>query len=198
MANKKSNTPKTLTSFGKYLADRSVNKSDVCRKVGISLTRLNRLCYHEKSFLRAYELQLIAKAINVDPCKMQNDLFGHLRLKEEISPSEKIITNITNALTENKLVDKYNLTLQEIGRIAAILPFIEAGKTDDEILKRVDLKRKSPKFQLALKAAIEVGWLTLQQRHEEGKIISTYLITEQGKSTINVEGEAERDSLNVE
>jgi len=187
MPNKKSNTPKTLTPFGRYLADRSVNKSDVCRKVGISLTRLNRLCYDEKSFLRAYELQLIAKAINVNPCKMQNDLFGHLRLKEEISQSEKIIANITNALTEDKLVDKHNLTLQEIERIAAILPFIEAGKTDNEILKHVNLKRKSPKFQLALKAAIEAGWLTLHQRHEEGNIINTYTTTEQGKEIVRVE-----------
>lgn len=194
MPNKKSNTPKTLTPFGRYLADRSVNKSDVCRKVGISLTRLNRLCYDEKSFLRAYELQLIAKAINVDPCKMQNDLFGHLRLKEEISQSEKIIANITNALTENKLVDKHNLTLQEIERIAAILPFIEAGKTDDEILKHVGLKRKSPKFQLALKAAIEADWLTLHQRHEEGNIINTYTTTEQGKEIVDVDEKSRDDN----
>lgn len=194
MPNKKSNTPKTLTPFGRYLADRSVNKSDVCRKVGISLTRLNRLCYDEKSFLRAYELQLIAKAVNVDPCKMQNDLFGHLRLKEEISQSEKIIANITNALTENKLVDKHNLTLQEIERIAAILPFIEAGKTDDEILKHAGLKRKSPKFQLALKAAIEADWLTLHQRHEEGNIINTYTTTEQGKEIVDVDEKSRDDN----
>ncbi|MFC3198124.1 helix-turn-helix domain-containing protein [Parapedobacter deserti] len=193
MPNKKSNTPKTLTPFGKYLADRSVNKSDVCRKVGISLTRLNRLCYDEKSFLRAYELQLIAKAINVGPCKMQNDLFGHLGLKEEISPSEKIIANITNGLTENKLVDKHNLTLQEIKRIAAILPFIDAGKTDDEILKHVGLQRKSPKFQVALKAAIEAGWLTLHQRHKEGNVVNTYTTTAQGKEIVSVEEETTND-----
>lgn len=42
---------------------------------------------------------------------------------------------------------------------------------------------------MPLKASVEAELLELLQRHEEGKIISTYATTEQGKWTIAVERE---------
>mgnify|MGYP001221504837 CR=1 FL=1 len=178
---------RTLNAFGIYLEKRSVNKSEVCRRTGIHPTRMTWLCYEPILYVRSSELQLIALAINVDPLQMHNDLFGQLKLKEEISPSEKIIANITSTLGEKNLIEKHELTIREIERIAEILPFCEEGRTDDEIISHIDLKRKSPKFQAALKAAVEASWVTLQQRHEEGKIINTYTTTEQGKKVVTIE-----------
>lgn len=186
---------RTLNALGVYLEKRSVNKSIVCKRTGIHPTRMTWLCYEPTLYVRSSELQLIALAINVDPLQMHQDLFGHLKLKVDASPSEKVIANITRTLSKNKLIEKHQLTIREIERIAEILPFCEDGKTDDEIINHIGLKRKSPKFQSALKASVEAGWLALQQRHEEGKIISTYTTTEQGKTIIDVD-EKSRDDNN--
>jgi len=70
-----------MTKLGTYLAAKSVNKSEISRKTGISKARINSLSMNIKSHLRAEELVLIALAIDVDPSEMQNELYGHLRLK---------------------------------------------------------------------------------------------------------------------
>jgi|GEM_PF-1272259 len=184
---------RTLNAFGLYLEKRSVNKSIVCRRTGIHPTRMTWLCYEPTLYIRSSELQLIALAINMDPLQMHHDLFGQLKLKEDISPSEKVTMNITRSLEKNGLIAKHELTLREIERIAEILPFCEAPRMDDEILIHVGLKRKSPKFQATLKAAVEAGWLTLKQRHEEGKIISTYSTTAIGSEVVRVEIDAAGD-----
>ncbi|WP_437922396.1 helix-turn-helix domain-containing protein [Sphingobacterium sp. LRF_L2] len=175
-----------LTPFGKYLAVRSVNKSDVARKVGISLTRLNRLCYDEKSFLRAYELQLIALAINVEPEKMQKELYGHLKLKEEFTPSEKIINRISKSLNEKDLLKKYSITIRELERVTEILLYCNEERNELEILKKIGLKRRSPKIIRSLKASIEIGWLTLRQQSAEGNLISIYKTSEAGKEILQL------------
>jgi putative transcriptional regulator len=71
-----------MTKFGQYLAAKSVNKSEVSRKTGLSKARLNRLSMEPTSHLRAEELVLIALAIDVEPCDMLNDLYKGVRLKK--------------------------------------------------------------------------------------------------------------------
>ena len=77
MANSEKNT---LTDFGLYLAQRSVNKSQVSLKTGISKTRMTRLTTQPNSHLRASELYLVALAIEVEPCEMLKFLSKDLKL----------------------------------------------------------------------------------------------------------------------
>jgi len=72
-----------MTALGEFLARRSVNKSMVARRTGLSKARINELTLKPSSHLRAEELYLIAKAIDADPCEMLNKLCGHLQLVEE-------------------------------------------------------------------------------------------------------------------
>lgn len=71
-----------MTSLGIYLGQKSVNKSEVARKTGISRARINELTLHDRSHLRAEELYLIALAIDVKPCELLEALFGKLKLEE--------------------------------------------------------------------------------------------------------------------
>ncbi|MGY3055424.1 DNA-binding Xre family transcriptional regulator [Pedobacter sp. UYEF25] len=64
----------TLTEFGIYLAKKSVNRSLVSQKTGISITRLARLSTQANSHLRVDELYLVALAIEVNP----NDILEYL------------------------------------------------------------------------------------------------------------------------
>ena len=70
-----------MTKLGEYLAQKSVNKSEVARKTGLSRARLNELALHERSHLRAEELFLIALAIDVAPADLLAALYGSLKLK---------------------------------------------------------------------------------------------------------------------
>jgi DNA-binding Xre family transcriptional regulator len=71
-----------MTKLGTYLAAKSVNKSEISRKTGLSKARINSLSMNNRSFLRAEELVLIALAIDVEPSEMQKELYGHLKLKK--------------------------------------------------------------------------------------------------------------------
>jgi hypothetical protein len=71
-----------MTKFGTYLAAKSVNKSEISRKTGLTKARINSLSMNNRSYLRAEELVLIALAIDVDPSEMQKELYGHLKLKK--------------------------------------------------------------------------------------------------------------------
>ncbi len=81
-----------MTELGLYLAKRSVNKSDVARKTGISKVRLSELTLNDKTHLRAKELYLIALAIQVDPCDLLKGIFGDVELEgdegDEIKDTE--------------------------------------------------------------------------------------------------------------
>jgi DNA-binding Xre family transcriptional regulator len=68
-----------MTKLGEYLDQRSVNKSDVSRKTGISKARLSELSTKTSAKLRAEELYLIALAIGVNPCEMLNTLYSNLK-----------------------------------------------------------------------------------------------------------------------
>ena len=70
-----------MTKLGDYLAQRSVNKSEVARKTGLSRARLNELTLSERSHLRAVELYLIALAIGVKPGELLEALFGDTKLQ---------------------------------------------------------------------------------------------------------------------
>lgn len=69
-----------MTRLGKYLAKKSVNKSEVSRKTGISKARISELTLNMSTKLRADELYLIALAITVDPCEILKEVCGHLKL----------------------------------------------------------------------------------------------------------------------
>lgn len=72
-----------MTELGLFLSRKSVNRSDVSRKTGISKTRLSELANNERTKLRVDELYLIALAIDVDPCEIFKEICKELKLKEE-------------------------------------------------------------------------------------------------------------------
>ena len=74
-----------MTKLGIYLAQKSVNKSEVARKTGLSRARMNELTLHDRSHLRAEELYLIALAIGVDPSELLLALYGGIQLQKEKS-----------------------------------------------------------------------------------------------------------------
>lgn len=69
-----------MTKLGLYLAQKSVNKSEVARKAGLTKARMNELTLNERSHLRAEELYLIALAIDVKPGDLLEVLYGELSL----------------------------------------------------------------------------------------------------------------------
>jgi len=180
MAKKK----RVLNAFGEYLEKRSVNKAQVCKRTGIHPTRMTWLCYAPVLYVRSSELQLIALAINEEACKIHKDLFGDLALKEEFTPSEKLINNISKKLNDQGLIKKYEIGLQDIARISEILPFCVDEKTESQILDLLNLKRKSSKFSTILKVCLEINWLVLHQKNMEGNIVKTYLLGAEGKKVI--------------
>lgn len=63
-----------MTELGLYLSRKSVNRSDVARKTGISKTRLSELSNNSKTKLRVDEMYLIALAIDADPCELLREI----------------------------------------------------------------------------------------------------------------------------
>ncbi len=74
-----------MTPLGLFLSKKSVNRSDVSRKTGISKTRLSELTNNTSTKLRGEELYLIALAIDVDPCELLNYIFKDVKLIERKS-----------------------------------------------------------------------------------------------------------------
>lgn len=70
-----------MTKLGVYLAKKSVNKSEVARKTGLSNPRLSELTINPRAKLRADELYLIALAIGVNPCDLLDFIYEDLKLK---------------------------------------------------------------------------------------------------------------------
>ena len=71
-----------MTDLGVYLAKKSVNKSEVSRKTGISKPRLSELTLNESAHLRAKELYLIALAIGADPCEVLKEIHKDVNLTQ--------------------------------------------------------------------------------------------------------------------
>lgn len=72
-----------MTKLGEYLIVKSVNKSEVARKTGLSRPRLSELTLNPSAKLRADELYLIALAIDVNPSELLEALYGELRNNEK-------------------------------------------------------------------------------------------------------------------
>lgn len=72
-----------MTELGLFLAKKSVNRSDVSRKTGISKTRLSELSNNQNTKLRVDELYLIAMAIDVNPCEVLNEICKEIKLVSE-------------------------------------------------------------------------------------------------------------------
>lgn len=71
-----------MTELGLFFSRKSVNRSDVSRKTGISKTRLSELANNISTKLRADELYLIALAVDVDPCELLKDVCKGLKLAD--------------------------------------------------------------------------------------------------------------------
>ncbi|MFT3949927.1 MAG: helix-turn-helix transcriptional regulator [Agriterribacter sp.] len=74
-----------MTRLGIYLAQKSVNKSEVARKTGISRARINELTLSMRSHLRAEELYLIALAIDVMPADLLEYICSDLTLNTQLT-----------------------------------------------------------------------------------------------------------------
>lgn len=74
-----------MTDLGLYLSRKSINRSDVSRKTGISKTRLSELSNNRRTKLRVSELYLIALAIEADPCEVLNEVCKDLEIKKNNS-----------------------------------------------------------------------------------------------------------------
>jgi putative transcriptional regulator len=72
-----------MTEIGLYLSKKSVNRSEVARKSGISKTRISELTNNPKAKLRVDEMYLISLAIDVDPCDVLKEVCKNLYLKNE-------------------------------------------------------------------------------------------------------------------
>lgn len=72
-----------MTKLGLYLAQKSVNKSEVARKTGLSKARISELSLNSTTRLQAEELYRIALAIDVNPCELLEALYGDLKLKRQ-------------------------------------------------------------------------------------------------------------------
>ena len=72
-----------MTELGLYLSRKSVNRSDVARKTGISKTRLSELANNTSTKLRVDELYLVALAIDVNPCELLKEVCKDLALINE-------------------------------------------------------------------------------------------------------------------
>jgi DNA-binding Xre family transcriptional regulator len=81
-----------MTKLGVFLAKKSVNKSEVARKTGLSNPRLSELTINPRAKLRADELYLIALAIGVNPCDLLEFIYDDIKLKtserNEARPSD--------------------------------------------------------------------------------------------------------------
>lgn len=69
-----------MTELGLFLSRKSVNRSDVARKTGISKSRLSELTNNASTKLRADELYLIALAIDVEPCEVLKEVCKDVKL----------------------------------------------------------------------------------------------------------------------
>ncbi len=72
-----------MTKLGEYLIQKSVNKSEVARKTGLSKPRLSELTLNPTAKLRADELYLIALAIDVAPGDLLEALYNELKLSKK-------------------------------------------------------------------------------------------------------------------
>jgi len=71
-----------MTRFGEFLARRHINKSSLSKRTGLTTQRINDLCNKANSRPMAFEVYLVAKAIEADLNEINLFLFGDLELRE--------------------------------------------------------------------------------------------------------------------
>ena len=69
-----------MTELGLFFAKKSINRSDVSRKTGLSKTRLSELANNTSTQLKVKELYLIALAIDEDPGDLFKEVCKDLQL----------------------------------------------------------------------------------------------------------------------
>ena len=69
-----------MTALGLFLSRKSVNRSEVSRKTGISKTRLSEIANNPNTKLRVEELYLISLAIDIDPCEVLKEICNDVQL----------------------------------------------------------------------------------------------------------------------
>jgi len=69
-----------MTKLGLYFAKKSINRSDVSRKTGISKTRLSELSNNINTQLKVKELYLIALAIDEDSGELLKEVCKDIKL----------------------------------------------------------------------------------------------------------------------
>jgi DNA-binding Xre family transcriptional regulator len=72
-----------MTELGEFLVKKSINKSEVSRRTGISKVRLSELTLNPTTHLRASELYLIALAIDADPGEVLKEVCKGLKLEKQ-------------------------------------------------------------------------------------------------------------------
>lgn len=71
-----------MTELGLFLSKKSASKAEISRKTGISKSRISELTLNPSTQLRAWELYLIALALDVDPGEMFKEMYADLKLKD--------------------------------------------------------------------------------------------------------------------
>lgn len=69
-----------MTKLGLYLTKRSINKSDLARKIGVTKQRIDKLSNNQKSKLLAREAYLIAMALQLNPTEFIKEVCDDLKL----------------------------------------------------------------------------------------------------------------------
>lgn len=72
-----------MTGLGLFLSKKSASKAEISRKTGISKSRISELTLNPSTQLRAWELYLIALALDVDPGEMFKEMYKDLSLKND-------------------------------------------------------------------------------------------------------------------
>ncbi len=70
-----------MTHLGVYLSNISMSNGEISRRTGIWKSRLSDLRNKDSSNLKAEELYLISKVLDVDPKEILEEIYGHLELK---------------------------------------------------------------------------------------------------------------------
>lgn len=71
-----------MTKLGDLFLQKSVNKSAISRKTGISSSRLSELSRNSNTKIKAEELYLISLALEIPIDKISEKLYGHLQLSK--------------------------------------------------------------------------------------------------------------------
>ncbi len=72
-----------MTKLGLYFAKKSINRSDISRKTGISKTRLSELANNINTQLKVKELYLISLAIDEDAGDLLKEVCKDYKLPKE-------------------------------------------------------------------------------------------------------------------